>query len=115
MKVATINIRSVKLHTTKPPRPSNGGDGGERSAAATTNTTGDKTVTDPVFVQVFEAPVPDPLNDKTFRVLVAQTIVKTSGRLISPLTEASVSVVGGCFSPFDVCIYFVDATTSSNY
>ena len=42
MKVATINIRSVKLHTPEPPRPSTGGDGGERAAAATTTTTGEK-------------------------------------------------------------------------
>ena len=28
MKVVTINIRSVKLHNPKPPRPSTGGDGG---------------------------------------------------------------------------------------
>ena len=71
MKVATTNIRSVKLYTTEPPRPSTGGDGGERAAAATTTTTGDTTVTDPVSVQVFEAPAPDPLNDEAFRVVVA--------------------------------------------
>ena len=51
MKVATINIRSVKLHTPEPPRPSTGGDGGERAAAATTTTNGDTTVTDPVSVK----------------------------------------------------------------
>ena len=28
MKVATINIWSVKIHTPEPPRPSTGGDGG---------------------------------------------------------------------------------------
>ena len=28
MKVATINIRSVKIHTTKPPRPDTGDDDG---------------------------------------------------------------------------------------
>ena len=28
MKVVTINIRSVKLHTPEPPRPSTGGDVG---------------------------------------------------------------------------------------
>ena len=56
MKVATINIRSVKIHTPKPPRTSTGGDGGERAAAATLTTTGDKTVTDPVSIEVFEAP-----------------------------------------------------------
>ena len=41
MKVATINIRSVKLHTPEPPRPSTGGCGGERAAAATTTATGE--------------------------------------------------------------------------
>ena len=53
MKVATINIRSVKLHTPEPPRPYTGGDGGERFADSTTTTTGYTTVTDPVSVQVF--------------------------------------------------------------
>ena len=56
MKVTTINIRSVKLHTPEPPRPSTGGDGGERAAADTTTSTGDITVTDPISVQIFEAP-----------------------------------------------------------
>ena len=55
-KVATINIRIVKLHTPEPPRPSTGGDGGERAAADTTTSTGDITVTDPISVQIFEAP-----------------------------------------------------------
>ena len=45
MKVATINIKSVKLHTPEPLRPDTGGDGGERYAAATTTTTGDTTIT----------------------------------------------------------------------
>ena len=40
MKVATINIRSVKLHTTEPLRPATGGGGGERAAAAITTNTG---------------------------------------------------------------------------
>ena len=95
MKVTTINIRSVKLHTPEPPRPSSGGGGGERAAAATTTTTGDTTVTDPVSVQVFEAPAPDPLNDEAFRVVVAQPMAKTSGRPLSPLIEDGGSVVGG--------------------
>ena len=51
--MAKINIRSVKLHTPEPPRPSAGADGGERAAATTTTTNGDTTVTDPVSVQVF--------------------------------------------------------------
>ena len=56
MKVATINIRSVKLHTLEPTSPSTRGYGEERAASATTTTTGDTTVTDPVSVQVFEVP-----------------------------------------------------------
>ena len=71
MKVATINIRSVKLHTPEPLPPATNSDGGERAAAATTTTTGDTTITDPVSVQVFEAPSPDPLIDEAFRVVVA--------------------------------------------
>ena len=63
MKVATIYIRSVKLHNPEDPLHSTGGDGGERAADATTTTPGDTTVTYPFYVQVFEAPEPDPLND----------------------------------------------------
>ena len=95
MKVTTINIRSVKLHTTKPPRPYTGGDVGERASASTTTTTGDTTVTDTVSVQVFEAPAPDPLNYEAFRVVVAQPMAKTPGRLLSPFKEASGLVVVG--------------------
>ena len=72
MKLATINIRSAKLHTPEPPRPSTDGDGGERAAADTTTTTGDTTITYPVSVQVFEAPAPYPLNGEAFIVVVAQ-------------------------------------------
>ena len=64
MQVATINIQSVKLNTPEPPRSSTGGDGGDRADAATKTTTEDTTVTDPVSVQFFEAPAPDPLNDE---------------------------------------------------
>ena len=39
MKVATINIRIVKLHTTDPLRPSKDSGGGERDDAATKTTT----------------------------------------------------------------------------
>ena len=53
MKVVNINIRSIKLHILEPLCPATGGDGGERAAAATKTDTGDKTVTDPVSVQVF--------------------------------------------------------------
>ena len=63
MKVATSNIRSVNLHTPEHPRPSTGSDGGERAAAATTNTTGYITATHPVSVNVFMDPEPDTLND----------------------------------------------------
>ena len=105
MKVATINIRSVKFHTPEPPRPSTGGDGEESAAAFTTNTTGDKTVTDPVSVQVFEAPERDSLNDESFRVVVAQPMSETPGRPLSPLTEAGGLVVGG------VLAHVMDAST----
>ena len=79
MKVATINIRSVKLHTLEPPCPSTGGGGGgERADAATATNTGDTTITYPVSVQVFEMPASDPLNDEAFRVVVAQPMAKTA-------------------------------------
>ena len=75
-KLATINLRSVKLHTTKPPHPYTCGDVGERDASDTITTTVDTTVTDPVYFQVFEAPAPDPLNDEAFRVVAAQPMEK---------------------------------------
>ena len=53
MKVATINIRSVKLHTPESTNPYTDGDGVERAASATAITTGDTTITDPVSVQIF--------------------------------------------------------------
>ena len=105
MKVAAINIRSVKLHTPEPPRPSTSGDGGERDDAATTTTTGDTTVTDPVSVQVFEAPAPDPLDDEAFRVVVALPMAETPGWPLSPLTEACGLVVGG------ILAHVMDAST----
>ena len=98
MKVSKINIRSVKLHTPEPPRTSNGDDDGERADAATMNTTGDTTVTDPVSVQFFEALEPDPLNDEALRVVVAQPMDKTPGCTLYLLEEAGVSVVGGVLS-----------------
>ena len=64
MNVATIKKRSVKLHTPEPLRPATGGDGGEWVSAATTTTTEDTTIRDPVSVQFFEAPAPDPFNDE---------------------------------------------------
>ena len=72
MRVATISIRSVKIHTPEPLCPSTDGNSGERSAATTTTTTGETTITDPVLIQFFEAPAPDPLDDEAFRVVVAQ-------------------------------------------
>ena len=68
-------------------------------------TTGDTTVTDQVFVQVFEAPAPDPLKDKASRVVVAQSMAEMPGRPLSPLTEAGRSVVGG------VLAHVMDAST----
>ena len=50
IKLDTINIRSVKIHTMEPLPPATGGDGGERAAAATTTTTGDTTIIDPVSI-----------------------------------------------------------------
>ena len=94
MKVATINIGSVKLHTPEHPRPSTGGDGGERADSTTTATTGDTTVTDPVSIQVFEAPVSEYLNYEAFRVVVVQPTAETPGCTLSPLAEADGSVVG---------------------
>ena len=86
MKVATINIHSVDLYTPEPPRPSTGGDGGERDASATMPNNEDTTVIDSVSVQVFDAPAPDPLNDEAFIVLVAQPIAETPDLPLSPLT-----------------------------
>ena len=71
-KVDTINIRSVELHTVEPLCPDTNGGGGDRASATTTTTTGETTITDPVLIQFFEAPAPDPLDDEAFRVVVAQ-------------------------------------------
>ena len=105
MKVAKINIGSVNLHTPEPPRPYTGGDDGERAADSTTTTIGYKTVTDAVSVQFLEAPAPDHLHGEAFRVVVAQPMAKTTGRLISPLTEAGGSAVG------DVLAHGMNAST----
>ena len=69
------------------------------------NSTGDTTVTDPVSVRFFEAPAPDPLNNETFRVVVAQPMSETPGRPLSPFTEAGGSVVGGALA------HVMDAST----
>ena len=105
MKVVTINIRSVKLHTPEHPLPATGGDGGERADYITTTTTGGTTVTYPVSVQVFEAPEPDHLNYEVFRLVVAQPMAETSVQPLSPLTEARKLVVG------DFLAHVMDAST----
>ena len=86
MKLATIKIRILKIHTPETLCPATDGDCGERAAASTTTTTGDTTIADPVSIQVFEAPAPDPLNDEAFRVVVGQPMAKMTGRMLSPLT-----------------------------
>ena len=93
-KVATINIRSFKIHNPEPLCPATDGDGVERAAADTTTTTGDTTITYPASVQVFEVPVTDHFNDEAFILVVAQLMAKTPGRPLSPLTEAGGLVVG---------------------
>ena len=95
MKVANINISSVKLHTPEPLCPNTDSDGGQGAEFATMTTTVYITITDPVSVQVFKAPAPDPLNYEAFVVVVAQPMAETPGRLLSPLTEAVGSVMGG--------------------
>ena len=89
----------------EPPRPSNSGDGGYRAADAITNTTGYTTVTYPVSVQFFETPAPDPLNDESFIVVVAQPMAEMPGLPLSPLAESGGSVVGG------VLAHVMDAST----
>ena len=88
MKVATINTRSVNIHTTEPLIPDTDGDGGERADASTTSTTGDTTITYPVSIRVFEAPEPYPLKDEALRVVVAQPVSETTGWPLSPFIEA---------------------------
>ena len=60
IRVDTINIRSVRLHTPEPLRPDTDGDGGERADASTTTTTGDTTITYSVSILVFKVPALDP-------------------------------------------------------
>ena len=105
VKVATVNIWSVKLHTPEPPRSSTVGDGGKRAVSVTTTIDGDTTVTYPVSVQLYGAPAPDPLNEEAFRVVVAQPMSETTGRPIYPLTKAGGSVVGG------ILTHVMDAST----
>ena len=105
MKLATINIRSVKIHTPEPLSPATNCGGGERAAAATTTATGDTSIKDPVYVQFFEVPATYLLNDEAFRVVVAQPMDKTPSRALSILTEAGGTVVGAVLS------HVVDAYT----
>ena len=105
MKVTTINIRIVNLHTTEPLRPYNYGDGGQKADSVTTTSTGDTTIIDQVSIRVFEAPSPNPLNDEAFRVVVAQPMDEMPGHPLSTLTEAGGSVVG------DILAHVVDAST----
>ena len=86
--MATINISGFKIYTPEPHFPDTGGDCGYRASSATTYTTGDTIITDPVSAQVFKALAPDPLNYETFRVVVAQPMAKTPNKILSPLTEA---------------------------
>ena len=111
MKVATINIRSVKLHTPEPLHPATDVYGGNRAASSATTTIGDKTITDPVAVQVFGAPAPNPLNDEEFCDCTA------NGRNAWP---SALSIDrgwrvggGGRFIPCDGYIYCADSSTSS--
>ena len=105
MKMAKIKIWSVNIHTPEPPFPSTDGDGGDRAVANITTTTGDTTVTNPVSVQVFEAPAPDPLNDEAFIAVVAQPMTKKYGHPLSSLIEAGGLVVVG------VLDHVMDAST----
>ena len=52
MKVATINIRSVKIHTPEHLCPAADGDVGETAVSTTTTNTGETTTTYPVTVEV---------------------------------------------------------------
>ena len=65
----------------------------------------DTIITDPVSVQVFEAPALDPLNDESLIVVVSQPITEKPVRTLSPLTESSGSVMGG------VLAHVMDAST----
>ena len=98
IKVTTINIRSVKLHTPEPLRTATGDDGGDRANSTTMTTTVDTNITDTVSIQVFEAPALDPLNDETLRVVVAQTMDETTSRPLSPLADTGGSVVRAILS-----------------
>ena len=106
MKVAIINIRSVKLHTMEPIRTATDGDDGEMDASDTMNTNVYTTITYPVSVQFFEASAPDPLNDEAFRVAVVQPMDGTPVQPLSKLIEDGGLVVG------NVLAHVMDASTA---
>ena len=56
------------------------------------------TITYPVSIQDFDYPAPDPLNDESFRVVIAQPMDETPVQKLSPLTEAYGSVLGEVIS-----------------
>ena len=98
MKVVTINIKSIKLHTPEPLRPATDGDYRERAASDTTTTNEDTTFIAPVTVQVFKAPSPGTLNNEAFLVVVAQPMAETPVWPLSPLTGVGGLVVGAVLS-----------------
>ena len=94
MKVANINIRSANIHTPEPLRPDTDREGGDSYFAVTTTPNGDKTITDSVYISVFEVPAPNSLNYEALRVVVPHPMAETPGRRLFPLTESGGSVVG---------------------
>ena len=72
------------------------------AASTTKTTTGDTTITDPVSVQVFGAPVPEHLDNEALRVVFAHTMAKNPGQSLYPLTEAVGLVVGSVLAHFMV-------------
>ena len=71
MKLATIKIRSVNIHTPEPLCPATDIDGGGRSATATRTTNGDTTITGSVLIRFLKASALEPLNEEEFRVVVS--------------------------------------------
>ena len=97
----TIKIRSFKLHTPEPLLPDTDVDGSERAATATMTTTGDTIIIDPVYVQVFDVPAPDYLDDESFRVDCTANIRNARPAALSIDRVWWVSD-GGRLIPFDV-------------
>ena len=98
MKVATINIRSVKIHTPETLGTATDGYGGQKTAYSTTTTTGDTIITDPVSIRIFEVLELDPLNHEAFIEVVAHPKSKTPKRPLSPLSQAGGSLAGAVLS-----------------